>query len=89
MNGLTLSDLKRVTLEEDLGKRKQRAQTSVTSGQEIHGPRLLDYAALLGEVTLALETPVQAADDPVLETLDVLRDVAVDLPAVIERRQAF
>lgn len=57
--------------------------------QQLHEPRLLHLRPGLLEIPLRHETPVQRADNPVLQTLDVARHPAVDLGTkVCEGRNA-
>lgn len=62
---------------------------SLLHRQQLHEPRLLHLRAGLLEIPLRHEAPVQRADDPVLQSLDVARHPAVDLgPEVGEGRNA-
>jgi len=47
--------------------------------QEVDDAGLLDLLTVLTEVTFGFETPVQGADNPILQSLDVELDLSVDL----------
>jgi len=47
--------------------------------QEVDNTGLLDLLTVLTEVAFGFETPVQGADNPILQSLDVELDFSVDL----------
>lgn len=55
--------------------------------EKVDNACLLHLVASLAEVAFTLEAPVETSDDPVFETLYVLRDIAVDGSAAVEGRK--